>query len=336
MMSLPQDSGFMRRGGWHAARYRYASGFTLVEAIIAIVLTAIIAGVVSVFIARPVQGFVESAQRAELLDMTDLTLRRISRDVHTALPNSIRCGASGGLCGATAYSGKNYYFIEFISSAGGGSYHDEFDGIAGGITMNFIDASPCAGNLCKFDVIGTMPANPSMTANDYIVIANFSQISGSTLNCDAYLGDNRATVAGVAGSTVTLNAAPGGMNVFAANGGLCRSDTQGTHRFQLVKSNAKGVMYACPATESGASGKLLRFSNYGFNATLAGAITAATATTGEILADNVSCSATYAAHVSLQNTGLLNLTLTARGVPSGGTPTESISLLRQIHVDNSP
>lgn len=93
------------------------------------------------------------------------------------------------------------------------------------------------------------------------------------------------------------------------------------------QSNAKGVMYACPATESGAwaftglptMGLMPPWRchhwPHGDNR--------------EILADNVSCSATYAAHVSLQNTGLLNLTLTARGVSSGGVPTEADQLVAQ-------
>lgn len=71
--------------------------------IIAIVLTAIIAGVVSVFIARP--GFAQSAQRAELLDMADLTLRRISRDVHTALP-TVSAVVRPAACAGTVNSGK--------------------------------------------------------------------------------------------------------------------------------------------------------------------------------------------------------------------------------------
>ncbi|HJW54946.1 MAG TPA: prepilin-type N-terminal cleavage/methylation domain-containing protein, partial [Burkholderiaceae bacterium] len=65
-------------------------GFTLLEAIIVIAITGIIAAVVAVFIVKPVQGYVDSARRAEMTDTADTALRRISRDLHLALPNSVR------------------------------------------------------------------------------------------------------------------------------------------------------------------------------------------------------------------------------------------------------
>jgi MSHA biogenesis protein MshO len=85
---------------------RVQHGFTLIEAIMVIVITGILAGVVAVFITRPVQGYVDSVRRAELTDVADVALRRIGRDVRLALPNSLR--VSGNSC------------IEFIMTKGGG------------------------------------------------------------------------------------------------------------------------------------------------------------------------------------------------------------------------
>ena len=65
-------------------------GFTLVEAIVVIVITGIIAAGVAVFIRAPVEGYVDSVARAELTDAADTALRRLSRDVNSALPNSLR------------------------------------------------------------------------------------------------------------------------------------------------------------------------------------------------------------------------------------------------------
>ncbi|HJW54183.1 MAG TPA: prepilin-type N-terminal cleavage/methylation domain-containing protein, partial [Burkholderiaceae bacterium] len=55
-------------------------GFTLAEAVIVIVITGIIAGTVAVFLRLPVQGYVDTAARAELTDIADTALRRMTRD----------------------------------------------------------------------------------------------------------------------------------------------------------------------------------------------------------------------------------------------------------------
>src|SRR6478735_4714089 len=73
---------------------RSMRGFTLTEAIMVIVITGILASMVAMFIRKPVQGFFDTARRAALVDAADTVLRRISRDVREALPNSVR--VSGG------------------------------------------------------------------------------------------------------------------------------------------------------------------------------------------------------------------------------------------------
>src|SRR6266850_4952370 len=70
-------------------------GVTLIEMVIVISITAIIAGAVSVFISRPVEGYADAARRAELTDIADTALRRMTRDLRTALPNSVRVDATG-------------------------------------------------------------------------------------------------------------------------------------------------------------------------------------------------------------------------------------------------
>ena len=65
-------------------------GFTLVEAIIVIVITGILAVVAARFIDRPIQQYLDLGRRAELADGANSAIRRMSRDLHLALPNSIR------------------------------------------------------------------------------------------------------------------------------------------------------------------------------------------------------------------------------------------------------
>ena len=65
-------------------------GFTMIEAIIAIVLIGILGGMVAVFIRAPLQAYFDTANRAVLTDIADGTVRRMTRDVASALPNSLR------------------------------------------------------------------------------------------------------------------------------------------------------------------------------------------------------------------------------------------------------
>src|SRR5207244_13377578 len=84
-------------------------GVTLIEMVIVISITAIIAGAVSVFISRPVEGYADAARRAEMSDIADTALRRMTRDLRTALANSIRitCVPS---CGPTSSVYDPQYF----------------------------------------------------------------------------------------------------------------------------------------------------------------------------------------------------------------------------------
>src|SRR5467141_1682767 len=101
---------------------RSERGVTLIEMVIVIAITAIIAGAVAVFISRPVEGYADAARRAEMTDIADTALRRITRDLRTALSNSIRttCVPS---CGPTS----SVYYLEYLQSSGGGRYRAEKD-----------------------------------------------------------------------------------------------------------------------------------------------------------------------------------------------------------------
>src|SRR5438874_368532 len=89
-------------------------GVTLIEMVIVIAITAIIAGAVSVFISRPVEGYADAARRAEMSDIADTALRRMTRDLRTALANSIRitCVPSGCAAGSV-------YYLEYLQASCG-------------------------------------------------------------------------------------------------------------------------------------------------------------------------------------------------------------------------
>jgi MSHA biogenesis protein MshO len=69
------------------ARHR---GFTLIEAVLVIAITGVVIAMVAIFIVPAITAYFASATRARLGDEADTALRRITRDLSAALPNSVR------------------------------------------------------------------------------------------------------------------------------------------------------------------------------------------------------------------------------------------------------
>lgn len=74
-----------------------AAGFTLLEVVIVMAISAIVAVFVVFFLATPVEAYFAQTRRADLVDSADRILRSVSADVRTALPNSMRQSAAGGV-----------------------------------------------------------------------------------------------------------------------------------------------------------------------------------------------------------------------------------------------
>lgn len=283
------------------SRPHRSAGFTLIEIVMVIVIIGIISGMVAVFVVKPVQGYVDAVHRAELTDSADVALRRLTRDVRLALPNSLRVMTSGG----------NHY-IEFIMTTNGGRYRDTSDGSTAGNFLSWTSA-----NL-TFDVLGPMPSSPALAVNDYIVVYN---LGTGYAPADAYAAAdpctncNRAKVSGISANVVTLSTNP-----FAGQSPPLPSPNA---RFQIVPGGTKAVTYVCPTTTAG---NLSRYANYGFNA--AQAVPSGTPST---LAANATCTVDYTPTATGRN-GLLYIELKLTDSTSG----ESVTLFQQIHVDNAP
>lgn len=308
---------------------RPAAGFTLIEAIVAMVITGILAGIVAVFIAKPVEGYVDAVRRAELTDAADVALRRLTRDLRLAVPNTLRLKNAANAVVNSCASGTECY-VEFIMTKAGGRYRESGDGSTGGTAFNWTDSTGC-GSVpanCRFDVLGPMPANPAIADGDYIVIYNLgagyepaNAYLRDSAQCDATPaspGCNIAKVAagGVSGNTITLDANP-----FAFQAPPLPSPGA---RFQVVDKDDKVIRYGC------VNGTLTRYKGCGFTTTTSGC-------TGSLLAGSstvepkATCVIEYQANATGRN-GLLSLRLKLADTPSG----ESAELFQQIHVDNSP
>lgn len=293
-----------------------ARGFTLVEAIVVMVITGILAGVMVLFIRRPVQSYVDTAARADMADVAEIALRRMSRELRAAVPNSIRLSSNGTTT-----------LLEFIPANSGGRYLDVADGAdptdATLPALRFAN-TPAAAPINQFYVVTPMPAAPYVISpGDAIIVYNLgSGIVGS----DAYEANaaNRATVAptGVNGKIVTLT-----QNTFV-NGA---TSSPGRH-FMVAR---QPVTFACVGSANGA-GTLRRYWNYGFLpnqpniAGLAGA-------TSALMADNVlGCTITVQQLVN-RNTALISMAIAlARSSIVAGNVLETATLAQQVQVNNTP
>lgn len=79
------------------SRRAAAAGFTLLEVVIVMAISAIVAVFVVFFLATPVEAYFAQTRRADLVDSADRILRSVAADVRTALPNSMRQSAAGGV-----------------------------------------------------------------------------------------------------------------------------------------------------------------------------------------------------------------------------------------------
>ena len=154
-------------------------GVTLVELVTVIAITGILAAVVAVFIRRPVEGYADAARRASLTDEADTALRRITRDLRLALPNSVRVDGSGK-------------FVEYIETTGGGRYRAELSSTGTGNILDF--SSPDT----QFDVLGPVPV---LATGNQIVVYNLYN-TGTVSN--AYSGDNRAALTSIAAPPIAI------------------------------------------------------------------------------------------------------------------------------------
>lgn len=286
---------------------RRMAGFTLVESVIVIVITGILAAVVAIFIRAPVQGYFDTVRRAELTDQADLALRRITRDVRLALPNSMRVSTVGGV-----------HYIEFIMTRSGGRYRDVSDGSTSGDFLSFSNAADLS-----FDVHGPLPAmTPGL---DFFVVFNLGP--GNT-PADAYVGGNRATISCVGAacapplpaSTVRLASNP-----FATQSPPLPSPNG---RFQVVPGDVRAVTYSCPVTGA-AAGNLNRHWNYGFFAVQP----TPPAGNQALLATGANCAVSYAPALGGRH-GLLEIRLSLSA--GTGADLETVVLQQQIRVDNAP
>lgn len=286
-------------------------GFTLIELIVVIVITAIVAGMVTVFIRAPIQSYLDVSARAELADAADLASRRITRDVRLALPNSVRVTSNS--------SGS---FLELLLTKTGGRYLSEDDpNTIPGNVLAFDPGTPEA-KLNMFTIVGAAPSGvQTIVPGDFIVVNNLGdQPPVDAYDCSGQC--NRAQVASISANDVTLV-----KNPFVAQ---TPSMPSLSYRFQVVSTV---VTYHCAPNANG-TGTLTRYAGYVIEADQPVSTAALTvAPSAALMANQVAaCAFSFATLPNLQR-GLVSVSLTL-GAPGGNAG--QITLLQQAQVNNSP
>ncbi len=155
-----------------------ASGFSLLELIIVIVLIGIMAVSLGNLTTSTVYSYVDAKDRNRLSQSAKWLSEKISREVREALPQSVRAGSNG-----------NFHCLEFLPINNSSSY------------LNF----PASGSVTSFNAVGYNLLNSNATLIAIMPIdANSVYNSSGTLgivnNIQTFVGDPNQVV-------ITLNAA---------------------------------------------------------------------------------------------------------------------------------
>lgn len=169
-------------------------GFTLVELIIVVVITGIIAGMVAVFIQKPIEGYFDTVRRAALSEEADSALRFVARDLRSALPNSIACTASG---------------MSFVAIRSGGRFREAQTATNSGTPLVFGSASTTFGFIGSGASATTSDArgNAVPVASSRVVVGNLSSgVVACYSSATSFVG-NAATLSALAAGSATFASA---------------------------------------------------------------------------------------------------------------------------------
>ena len=279
--------------------------FTLIELVITIALSTIVVGFMAIFISGPVASYNDQSRRAVLVDLAENSLRRIARDIHRALPNSVRLNLSGSVVA-----------LELINTVDGARYRERPPPGNPSKRLQFSAPDDAFNSVGGFRNI----TRPFSSNSHYLSIYNVG-VPGA----DAYELSNVITPPGTQ-IDIDADAIPGEDNVRISPAFKFAFASTGQRVF-LVDGP---VTYLCDA---GAE-TLVRYSGYSITSDQADRNSAAellaAGAQATLITNRVSnCSIDYAPGTA-QRAGLVTIAVALTDT------SETVSLLHQVHVDNVP
>lgn len=107
---------------------RRLAGISIIEMVTVIAVTGILSVGLAGILRHPMQGYAAVSRRSELVELADLAVLRMSRDLRMALPNSVRVSESGEAIELLhAAAGARYRAEPGVNDAGGPAARDHTD-----------------------------------------------------------------------------------------------------------------------------------------------------------------------------------------------------------------
>lgn len=280
------------------SQHRSIRGFTLVEMIVAITVSAIVIVFASMFLTAPVQSYFAQTRREQLAQGSELISRLISNDVRSALPYSVRTRVNG-----------NFRLLDMlVLDAPPATYHDT------GAAQDVLTTSP--GSDADFSIDGRFL--PNMTSGFVDLPARRIAVSvGPTL----YTAANLITPAQIVRVSYDQ---PSSERIHLASS-FAFSGADIRHRVFLVRAT---VGYLCDQT----AGTLRRYEGYPLSASPAAHDTTAEmnalASTNDLISSKIiSCNFTAPAGTTSGARELAGIQIRLRD--SGDT----ITILEQVALE---
>ncbi|MFZ0550096.1 MAG: prepilin-type N-terminal cleavage/methylation domain-containing protein [Steroidobacteraceae bacterium] len=258
---------------------RQVAGFSLIELIVVIVISAIVAVFIVLFLNTPIESYFAQTRRSDLADSAHRISDAVTGDVRTALPNSLRINPAG-----TA--------LELLATRGVGRYYglgDKNAAAPGGQTGEELTIGIPATTFGTLDSFTTQPL-PYQTPGLSVSIGNLGTATYTAYNSATKVMTPASTVVtvgpnpswpppppAVAGENLVTLSAP---MTFKAPGAPATQPV--VHSAYLVSGP---VSYVCkPNAANPSAGTLMRYSGY----TVTVAQRVPPAGTGALIAHDVS------------------------------------------------
>lgn len=288
-----------------------AHGFTLVELIVVMVIIGVLAGTITIYFVPAIRSYLDVQHRANLTDLADTAVRTMTRDIRSAVSNSINVPSAA--C------------FELVPTSAGGRYRTAPDTTYSGTLAptQWVDTT---ASVAGFDVLALTPSTTAPAVGDIVVINN--QTAGELYAADS---TTRTTITSVTALPAAIGAYRLAINPMQIEPGYDNA------RFVIVPAAQQAVFYVCDGTDDGkldangdGKGTLYRFSNYGFKVN--NACPQPVASTPVVATKVQSCTFTYDMNAGSNelNTGYMQLKLKLT------QDNQSVQIVVGTHTDNTP